>query len=378
MSEHPPPGGHGGVPTLDPNALLERLRRHVASQWPGASVQKLRALEGGISSVTYAATLRSTEGERGIVVKVAPPGLAPVRERDVLRQAGVLRVLADLEGFPVPRVLFEDPGDPPQVPPLFAMERLPGEAYQPLIDVADSPPAPGVGAARTLVAARALATLHSVSPETLGVSGERVSEVVEELERWRRLSLSVGESAAPGHERLYERLSAAAPACVTPRLLHGDFRLANMLFTGVRLQGVIDWEIWSVGDPRFDLAWLLMYSDPAHVFHDVRPRADVRADEGMPRRAELVRAYREARRSAGAGEREIAEDTHALRWFLGVCYYKTASTLSVICKRNVRRGVPDPQLLVASRHLGDVVRAGHAALDVPDLDVPDLSGPDDE
>ncbi|WP_207634256.1 phosphotransferase [Candidatus Frankia alpina] len=67
-------------------------------------------------------------------------------------------------------------------------------------------------------------------------------------------------TSGPGHEKLHERLAGSVPAGVEPRVLHGDFRLANMLFSGATLEAVIDWEIWSVGDPRSDLAWLLMHT----------------------------------------------------------------------------------------------------------------------
>jgi hypothetical protein len=74
-------------------------------------VTDLRPLEGGLSSITLAASLRRP-GKRPqqIVLKVAPPGLEPVRSRDVVRQARLLRVLAAVEDLAVPAVLFTDDG----------------------------------------------------------------------------------------------------------------------------------------------------------------------------------------------------------------------------------------------------------------------------
>src|SRR6202000_1381059 len=77
-------------------ALPSRVRDALVRSWPAVEVGTLERLPGGISSLTYATTLRGTgEAERRVVVKVAPPGLEPVRNRDVLRQA---RVMAALEG----------------------------------------------------------------------------------------------------------------------------------------------------------------------------------------------------------------------------------------------------------------------------------------
>ncbi len=146
-------------------------------------------------------------------------------------------------------------------------------------------------------------------------------------------------------------------------MLHGDYRVANMLFTGPDLEAVIDWEIWSVGDPRSDLAWLLMHADPAHVFHEDRSAADVAAGSLVPSQAELLAEYAEARRALGATVAEVEAATTGLAWFLGVCHYKTASTIAVIYKRDRKRPDPDPKLATAARHLDAVLEAGHRALD---------------
>lgn len=347
----------------DPDDLLRRAGAAARRTHDGAELVGLRRLEGGVSSLTYASTLVTSTGERPVVLKVAPPGLAPVRNRDVLRQVRVLRALADLEGFPVPAALLEDDGEPPAVPPLFGMELRAGESYEPLLDVADAPPAPEVAAARMHAAARALARLHELTPAGLGLDAEPVTSVTGERDRWERLFATVDADIGTGHETLHARLVEHEPADLPPRLLHGDYRLANMLFVGPDLEAVIDWEIWSVGDPRSDLAWLLMHAAPAHVFHEDRPPADVAAGSALPSRAELLATYVDARRALGASGSDVAAAASDLAWFLGVCFYKTAATIAVLYKRDRRSDAPDPKLAVAARHLGDVLAAGHRALD---------------
>jgi streptomycin 6-kinase len=68
-------------------------------------------------------------------------------------------------------------------------------------------------------------------------------------------------------------------------LLHGDFRLGNALCVDDRVTAVIDWEIWSVGDPRVDLAWLLLFRDDTNFPGVSRPVA------GLPSEAELLAGY---------------------------------------------------------------------------------------
>lgn len=347
----------------DLDALVRRATSAARRVSPDATVSGLRRLEGGVSSLTFASTLTGLAGEQPIVLKVAPAGLAPVRNRDVLRQARLLRRLVELPGFPVPAVLFEDDGAPPVVPPLFGMELCPGDSYEPLLDVSPHPPSGEVAGERMRVAARALAQLQAGSPEGLGLGTEPVSPVVEELERWHRLFATVDDDIAPGHEKLYARLAERVPAGIAPRLLHGDYRVANMLFTGPDLMAVIDWEIWSVGDPRSDLAWLLMHLDPAQVFHSDRSPADVAAGSAMPSSDELVDAYVDVRRARGADDAEVAVMTADLAWFLGVCHYKVASTIAVIHKRERKSAEPDRKIAVAAARLDEVLAAGHRVLD---------------
>jgi aminoglycoside phosphotransferase (APT) family kinase protein len=351
------------VENIDLEALLERGTAAARRRTPDVELRGLRQLEGGVSSLTFASTLVGDRVDQPVVLKVAPAGLPPVRNRDVLRQARVLRALGHLPGFPVPEVLFEDAGRPPEVPPLFAMSLCPGESYEPLLDASPSPPSAGTVAERLRAAARALARLQSVTPGRIGLGSEPVSPVDDELDRWRRLFETVDDDIAPEHEKLHARLVERVPTGIAARVLHGDYRLANMLFDGPALSAVIDWEIWSVGDPRSDLAWLLMHLEPAHVFHEQRSPADRAAGGAMPGRDEIWEEYAAARRAAGAGAAELAATSSQLDWFLAVCHYKTASTIAVIWKRERKREHPDPKLVTAAAHLGEVLAAGHAALD---------------
>jgi aminoglycoside phosphotransferase (APT) family kinase protein len=329
---------------------------------PGAQVHDVRRLEGGVSSLTYAAVLETAAGPQKIVIKFAPPGLDPVRNRDVLRQATMLDRLADLEGFPVPGVLVRDTGAPPDDPPMFAMELRPGDAYEPMLDVSDRPPNAEHVRRRQFEAARALGRLQSRTPASLGVD-ESPIPVADELNRWAHLFATVDPDIAVGHQELYARLAERIPESASPVVVHGDYRSSNMLFVGPHLEAVIDWEIWSVGDPRVDLIWLLLHTSPAHVFHLERPRADLEASRIIPSADELLAAYLDTRRHLGAEPHDLGVVTSDLEWFRGWANYKVASTVAVIHKRDSKRISPDPKITVAAARLGAVLDAGHAALD---------------
>ena len=335
---------------LDVSDLLDRATLAADSRWPGASVLDLVPLQGGVSSLTFAARLElAGAADRRIVVKVAPPGLAPVRNRDVLRQARLLHALHGVAGVRVPEVLLEDAG----TPPFFVMDFVEGESYEPKLSVASSPPAPDVVEARARAAVQMLARLQLVSPAAVGLADEPVMSIVEELDRWQRLYATVPEELHHAQAELHRRLAESVPEPIDARILHGDYRIGNMQFAGSELGALIDWEIWSVGDPRHDLAWLLTWVDPVQVFFADRSDADERAGGAMPSVDELVSEYQAIRPG----------DLPDLAWFEACCRYKMASTTAVLVKQNRRRPDPAPHLEVAATTVEAMIERGLAILD---------------
>ena len=311
------PGSTNAVP-LD----TERLERRLAP----LAVGNLRPLDGGASSLTFVGSTDAASGGTKVVVKVAPPGVAPVLHRDVLRQARLLRALRH-SAVPVPEVLWEDEGDPPDVPPLFVMEFVEGTSFEPLFDPGhDEDEATVAEAARS--AARTLAALHALDPAVLGLSREAVVGPAEEIERWCRPLRTVDPALAPGWEEVAEGLAGAVPAAAAPTIVHGDFRLGNLLRDGSRVTAVVDWEIWSVGDPRVDLGWFLTNADPATY------RRETRYATTFPSPDELAEEHASV----------LGRALPSLAWFRALACFKSAATWSLIVKHNRRRPEPDPEL----------------------------------
>ena len=282
-------------------------------------VAGIRRLAGGASSLTYAGT---TPGGREVVVKVAPAGVPPVLNRDVLRQARVLRALGGT-GVPVPEVLWEDGGNPPGVPPLFVMSFVAGTSLEPLFDLdldgGDDDDVATV-AERMRSAARAMAALHAVDPNAIGLGREPVVGPAEEVERWCRLLETVDAALAPRWEDVASALRAAEPVALRGAVVHGDFRLGNLLATGASISAIIDWEIWTIGDPRVDLGWFLVNADPDTYGRPTRYAGT------LPSPRELATIY---------------GDVPGLGWFEALACFKSTATWSLIVKHNRRRPSPD-------------------------------------
>ncbi|MFB7757351.1 phosphotransferase family protein [Streptomyces sp. NPDC056121] len=240
----------------------------------GQGAGELKVLPGGHSGLTYSVTA----GEERYVVKAVPPGQKPVGRNDVLRQA---RVLAALDGSPVPV-----PGvaalDEVQ-PAWFAMEFADGEALEPVLDDPEVPA--DTARARMLEIAQVLRRLHATDIHAPGLDAPQPLGAAGELDRWSRTMHAVPEELRPGAQELLDRLADDVPAGLPSVLLHGDFRLGNVLCVAQRAVAVVDWEIWSVGDPRIDLGWFLLFAD-----HRNFPGIG-RAVPGLPTEDELLAAY---------------------------------------------------------------------------------------
>src|SRR5215469_6716434 len=90
--------------------LRDRVGQRVTDWRPSAQVLGVSPLTGGTSSLTFLVDLAGAPGESPVVLKVAPPGLAPVRNRDVLRQARLQKAVQGAGRQLAPDVLFSDPG----------------------------------------------------------------------------------------------------------------------------------------------------------------------------------------------------------------------------------------------------------------------------
>jgi aminoglycoside phosphotransferase (APT) family kinase protein len=258
------------------------------------------------------------------VIKVAPPGLEPVRNRDVLRQARAVKAAMTIPGVRVPTILFEDGGDPPETPPLFAMTFEPGECMEPIFD--RSPlPEPEAVRGRALAAARMMGALHRADPAAAGLDEAPVS-LKAEVDRWVRafstVDLAMKGRADEAAGLLFEQL----PAEQAGVLLHGDYRLGNMLCRGGEVTALIDWEIWSISDRRLDLAWFLLHRDYRQNPHAAREAP------GMPAAEELIGEYESA---AGFSVVDLS-------WFEALVRFKQAAAGALIWKRNPP-ALDDPQ-----------------------------------
>ncbi|HVE23764.1 MAG TPA: phosphotransferase family protein [Sporichthya sp.] len=158
--------------------------------------------------------------------------------------ADELRHLTGLaeQGVRAPRVWAHDAEGHLFGMPAVLLQRLPGTADAVAFLRAD----PDVGRARTLDLARAAAELHAVP-----VSGTADPQ----LARWREQFVAARLEPHPTLGWLFDWLADRRPTPQRTVVVHGDFRVGNVLYDGPRITGLLDWEMAHLGDPAEDVAW---------------------------------------------------------------------------------------------------------------------------
>jgi aminoglycoside phosphotransferase (APT) family kinase protein len=209
--------------------------------------------------------------------------------------------------------------------PFYLMTRVPGEVYRTRRQTDEL----GEAGRRTAAFAMidTLVALHAVEPADVGLGdfGRPQGFLERQVRRWtQQLERSTSRPLA-GAEELRDRLAASVPVSPAPAIVHGDYRLDNLMIdpATLRVAAVLDWEMATIGDPLTDLGLLLAYWD---VMSEVEltagnPIADrVGAAAGFPTGTELLERYADASGSP----------MHDLHWYLGLACYKLAVVLEGI------------------------------------------------
>lgn len=233
---------------FDVRALERYMERHVEG-FAGPVV--VRQFEGGQSNPTYYVQA----GPRAYVLRRKPPGRLLPSAHLIEREYRILSALAKTD-IPVPRTraLCEDPGVIGT--PFYMMDYVPGRVLR-------DPRMPGARpderAAIVADMIEVLARLHQVDWQAIGLAdfGRPGNYFARQIHRWTGQYRASETETIASMERLIGWLPEHIPAGDETTIVHGDFRLANVIVhpSEPRIAGVIDWELSTLGHPLADLAY---------------------------------------------------------------------------------------------------------------------------
>ena len=246
-----------------PGLDLERLAEWFPTAMPdlGGSRLAARLISGGRSNLTY----EISAGDSSWVLRRPPLGHVLATAHDVARE---YRVTAALAGTAVPvPVTYALCSDPAVIgAPFYLMEKVDGFPFRTTAELAPLGEkrvrAISLGIVDTLVA------LHDVDPAAVGLAdlGRAEGFLARQVRRWSAQLESSRSRDLRGADELRDLLADAVPPQGSPGIVHGDFRLDNVLIDGSdRPAAVIDWEMATIGDPLTDLALLLVYQEVSRL-----------------------------------------------------------------------------------------------------------------
>ncbi|XP_014320087.1 acyl-CoA dehydrogenase family member 10 isoform X3 [Myotis lucifugus] len=234
------------------DSLEKYLRDLLGTQTTGPL--ELLQFDHGQSNPTYYIKLAGHQ----LVLRKKPPGTLLPSAHAVEREFRIMKALASA-GVPVPKVLDLCEDSRVIGTPFYLMEYCPGLIYK-------DPSLPGLEPSqrRAIYAAmnRVLCKIHSVDFKAAGLEdyGKHGDYIPRQVQTWIKQYRASETSTIPAMERLIEWLPLHLPRQEKITVVHGDFRLDNLLFHPEKTEvlAVFDWELSTLGDPLSDVAYSCM------------------------------------------------------------------------------------------------------------------------
>jgi aminoglycoside phosphotransferase (APT) family kinase protein len=288
--------------------LEEWFRERVPALEPPLDYEKIH---GGLSNLTFRVTDQA--GARW-VLRRPPLGARLGSAHDMGREVKVVTALAST-AVPVPPVLGFCEDEAVTGAPFYVMEFVEGPVLR-SPDEAALFPEPEQRRNIGLRLVETMAEIHALDPDEVGLGdlGRRDGYVERQLKRWSGQWEKSKTRELPVVESVYERLQASVPAQAETTIVHGDYRLDNVIFSPLgEVAAVVDWELCTLGEPMADLGLLMVYwVEPRDEASPLFRPATV--EPGFPGRQELADHY------ASVSGRDISD----LDYFVALGYWKLA------------------------------------------------------
>jgi aminoglycoside phosphotransferase (APT) family kinase protein len=317
--------GNGTAAALDGIAQVP-LEAWFGENVPGVRLPlRFKRIAGGHSNLTYRAT--DATGTSW-ALRRPPLGKRLGSAHDMGREHKVVSALGGTE-VPVAPVVGLCEDESVNEAPFYVMEFVEGPVLRGLAEAEIFPGeadrrAIGERVADTLVA------IHGVDPDGVGLGdlGRKEDYVARQLHRWQGQWEKSKTRELEAIDRVHAALSARIPEQGPATIVHGDYRLDNMILTDSgEVAAVVDWELCTLGDPLADVGLLMAYW-PARGEDTLALGMPANLAPGFPTREELKARY--AERSG----RDLAD----LGFYVALGYWKLAIILEGVYARYVAGG----------------------------------------
>jgi aminoglycoside phosphotransferase (APT) family kinase protein len=312
-------------------AVPDGIDQKAVEAWFGENVSgvelplRFERIAGGHSNLTYRVT---DAAARKWALRRPPLGKRLGSAHDMAREFTVVSALGATE-VPVAPVVGLCEDETVNEAPFYVMEFVEGPILRGLAE-AEIFPDEGDRRAIGERVADTLVRIHAVDPDAVGLGdlGRKEDYVARQLRRWQGQWEKSKTRELEPIDRVHEALSARIPEQGPATIVHGDYRLDNMILTpSGEVAAVVDWELCTLGDPLADVGLLMAYW-PDQEQAEVARGQPANLAPGFPTRQELANRY--AERSG----RDLSE----LDFFVALGYWKLAIILEGVYARYAAGG----------------------------------------
>jgi aminoglycoside phosphotransferase (APT) family kinase protein len=272
------------------------IRIEAVTRWLLDHIEDVRApfgfelIAGGRSNLTF--RVLDADG-RALVLRRPPLGHVLQSAHDVGREH---RIIAALAGSGVPVAPALGLCDDPEVneAPFYVMAFVDGDVLATADDARALPAAERMRLGFDV--ADVLGRLHRLDPDAVGLGtlGRKEAYLTRQLKRWSKQWAASKLREIPEMEETARRLEARMPEQKGAAIVHGDYRLGNLLVADGAIRAVLDWELCTLGDPLADIGYLLNDWIPPEELPADAPSGPPTAAGGFPDRDALLARYASA------------------------------------------------------------------------------------
>ena len=343
--------------TEPPGLDLGRLGPWLAEHVPGTTGTGLTAtlIAGGKSNLTYDVT----DGSTHWILRRPPLGHVLATAHDMVREYTVMTALRPT-AVPVPTTYALCRDEAVLGAPFYVMERVDGVPYRYARELKELGPDRVRALSEQLV--DILVALHEVDPAEVGLGefGRPEGFLSRQVRRWKKQLDASYNRDLPAADELYrllsERVETVEAVGARPGIIHGDYRLDNVLTDSTEetdtIRAVVDWEMATIGDPLTDLAVALTYQRMASWDGVDGTVTDVSTAPGWLSEEETIARYE------AASPRDL---TH-LGFYLGLAAFKLAAILEGIHYRYLQGQTVGPGFDTIGDVIHPLLAAGLSAL----------------
>lgn len=317
--------GDKGQPLL----ILDRIEAFLDAENIGTGPLCWSRIGEGQSNVTY----RITRTGADLVLRRGPRPPLPRSTHDMVREARIQSLLGN-EGFPVPNIVATCADESILGVPFYIMDFLEGEVI-----TGESPnllKSPESKRHTSELMVDSLVQLHSLDVSTgpLATLGRPDGYLKRQIDIFSSLWDVNTLRSLPEVAKLGTWLGQNIPQTQRHSVIHGDYRMGNLMFTNSQepaVLAILDWEMATLGDPLADLGYLLATYAERDESPSVMELTPVTRESGYFTRAEIIERY----------QKHMELDLSALPWYQALALWKAAIFCEAIYTRWLKGERPE-------------------------------------